>query len=187
MKSRKIKRWREGFTLAETLAAVLIMLMVSAVVAAGIPAARTAYENVVLASNAEVLLSTTISALRNELGTAKDISLASSGGEDGNTEIRYYHRDHGAVSKISLAGDSEEVPVILCQRYADGGVENIEGSTARLISREAATGDLYPTYDSVEYDEENGLITFNGLQINRESGRTGLAGRETVSIRVFSY
>ena len=55
-----------GFTLAETLLAVLILLMVSSIVAAGIPSARRAYEKVVLASNAEVLLSTTITTLRHE-------------------------------------------------------------------------------------------------------------------------
>ena len=51
---------RKGFSLAETLMAVLILLMVSAVVAAGIPMAREAYEKAVDAANAQTLLSTTI-------------------------------------------------------------------------------------------------------------------------------
>ena len=58
---RKKLHSSKAFTLAETLLAVLILLMVSTIVATGIPVARNAYEKVVLASNAEVLLSTTIS------------------------------------------------------------------------------------------------------------------------------
>ena len=48
----------DGFTLAETLMTVLIMLLVSSVIAAGIPAAAKAYRKAVDAANAQVLLST---------------------------------------------------------------------------------------------------------------------------------
>ena len=49
-----------GFTLGETLLAVLIMLLAASIMVSGIPAARAAYEKVVLSSNAEVLLSTAV-------------------------------------------------------------------------------------------------------------------------------
>ena len=45
MKKRKKARSRSGFTLAETLLAVLILLMVSAITAAGIPAAAVQQPN----------------------------------------------------------------------------------------------------------------------------------------------
>ena len=54
-------RSKKGFTLAEVFIALLIMLMVSAVVAAGIPAASKAYDKTVTAANAQTLLSTTLS------------------------------------------------------------------------------------------------------------------------------
>ena len=51
---------RLGFTLAEMLMSVLILLMVSSVVAGGVPVAANAYYKVVDAANAQVLLSTTV-------------------------------------------------------------------------------------------------------------------------------
>ena len=53
---------KKGFTIAEMLVAIIILLMVSSIVASGIPVARDAYEKVVLTSNAEILMSTAISA-----------------------------------------------------------------------------------------------------------------------------
>ena len=49
MEQRIIRKLRsnDAFTLAETLLAILILLMVSAIVAAGIPVAKNAYEKVV--------------------------------------------------------------------------------------------------------------------------------------------
>ena len=92
---------RAAFTLAEALTATLIMLMVAAIVAAGIPAAKRAYENVVIASNAEVVLSTTINALRSELGTAKDVVAY----PDGKT-ITYTNEAFSSRSKIYMPAAS---------------------------------------------------------------------------------
>ena len=163
-------RNKRGFTLAETLLAVLILLMVSVIVATGIPAAKSAYEKVVLASNAEVLLSTTMSSLRNELGTASDVI------RNADNSLTYYNGTRGATSKIYKADSSPNV--IMIQRYVNAG------DPVRLVSEKAATADLYVTYDSVSY--ENGIITFNNLSVNRESGSTGIAKRDTYSIRVIS-
>ena len=72
------KRIRDikAFTLSETLVTIIIVMLVSSIVAVGIPAASNAYKNVVRASNAEILLSNTMISLRNELGMARDITLS---------------------------------------------------------------------------------------------------------------
>ena len=57
---------RTGFTLAEVLITVLILLMITAVVAGGMPVAANAYYKVVDAANAQVLLST---AMKKDLRT----------------------------------------------------------------------------------------------------------------------
>ena len=182
-----------AFTLAEMLLAVLILLMVSAIVASGIPVAKNAYERVVLASNADVLLSTTISTLRNELGTARDITKQEAvPGEPmaANTIITYYNTARGAYSRIYVA--SGEKPVIMFQRYynKDGlGVSeelNPDLKPVPLISEKTATGDLYVTYTSVTYDKDLGIVTFNGLAVNRTSGTLNLASRDYLRIRVIS-
>jgi prepilin-type N-terminal cleavage/methylation domain-containing protein len=173
---------KSGFTLAEVLIAMLILLMVSAIVAAGIPSAKNAYEKMVLSSNAEVLLSTTVSALRNELGPATDISVAS-----GNKEITYYNGTRGSLSKIELgdvtAGAADK-KTIMIQRYV--AVTDDDGKSSdpvRLISKTASTADLYATYSGVTYND--GIVTFKDLEIKRESGGT-LSKLDFISIRVIS-
>ena len=178
---------KSGFTLAETLLAVLILLLVSAIVATGIPSAKNAYEKVVLASNAEVLLSTTISSLRNELGTAQDVT-------SNGTVITYYNKAAETTSKICLYRDlgadkaSDPDGTIMYQRYAATGLNNKSGDITRLVSEAASNNNLYVTYKSVEYDK--GIITFSDLKVCRETDTEAsnpLTSRENVSIRVISY
>ena len=193
-----------GFTLAETLVAILILLMVSAVVAGGIPAAKNAYEKVVLASNAEVLLSTTISSLRNELGTASNVDVK-------GTVITYYNPSIKATSRICLNSDlpglgmnkltNNPDGVIVYQRYAEATVgtteSNGQSAVTRLVSEKASTQGLYATYDSVELDMENGLIHFgksgvdeNNLSVKQEIQNgtdKKITERDVLSIRLISY
>ena len=177
---RKLKE-RAGFTLAEMLLATLILLLVSSIVVAGIPAAKNAYEKVVLGSNAQILLSTTAAALRDELGTAWDVKA-------GEGELLYFSADTGAVSSLYIDGK-----MIMLQEFA--GMEDIDSSmhtgTARpLVSEAAATSDLYVTYDSVSYDD-SGIVIFSGLKVCRSSNDAVIAGMGdesggSLTIRVFS-
>ncbi len=193
-----------GFTLAETLLAVLIMLLVSTIVVAGIPAAKSAYENVVLASNAEVLLSTTISALRNELGTSEIIDTPS-----GNINITYtdgditksvtaskaiiYYNENRSSFSVLFKDESDSKSVQLARyigydpvkkEISSGGL-GVNSKPERLISKAAATNDLYVTYDSVTYNKETRIVTFSNLSVNHGE-TTGLASRDNFSIRVIS-
>lgn len=189
-------------TLVETLATTLILLMVSGIVAAGIPVAKSVYGRIVMASNAEVLLSTTISTLRNELSTAREVQVGKRNGDAPNTIITYYSESNNATSKIFSAdsGDKitksnaagtalEEVAVfplhaIAYQRYVSSDPSMNDGPTTYLVSTEASTGDLYVAFDSVTY--ANGIITFHNLSVNRTNGTTGLAKRDTFSVRVIA-
>lgn len=170
---------RRGFTLMETLLAVMILLLVSIIVATGIPTAKNAYEKVVLASNAEVLLSTTISTLRNELGTAQEVAV------DGDRAIVYYNSIRGASSMIWVEGD--DTPIQFTRYYSEEeSVEELpEGinKSVPLISQKTATADLYVTCDSVSCT--NGIVQFRGLSVKR--GSSVLASRDTLSIRLISY
>ena len=67
---KKLNR-ETGFTLPEMLIAVVILVLITSGV---LPAAVTAYKNAVDAANAQVLLSTTVSALRNELSMSWDVT-----------------------------------------------------------------------------------------------------------------
>ena len=192
-KIRRKLHTEKGFTLAETLLAVLILLMVSTIVATGIPVARNAYEKVVLASNAEVLLSTTISTLRNELGTAADVDIPD--GAAGNNVksgkiITYYNSARGSSSKIFIERGGTDIQF---QRYysAEGLLPNGASDSGNLISDKTATNNLHVTFDTVAFDQDTGIITFSNLAVIRderdEREKSVLASRNTLSIRVFSY
>ena len=187
-KIRRKLHTENGFTLAETLLAVLILLMVSTIVATGIPVARNAYEKVVLASNAEVLLSTTISTLRNELGTATDVDIP--GGTAVNNvksgkAITYYNSARGSSSRIYMINDGTDIQF---QRYysAEGLLPNGATDSGNLISDKTATNNLHVTFDTVAFDQDTGIITFSNLAAVK-SDKSVLASRKTLSIRVFSY
>ena len=187
-KIRRKLHTENGFTLAETLLAVLILLMVSTIVATGIPVARNAYEKVVLASNAEVLLSTTISTLRNELGTATDVDIPD--GAAGNKvksgkEITYYNSARGSSSRIYMINGRTDIQF---QRYysAEGLLPNGATDSGNLISDKTATNNLHVTFDTVAFDQDTGIITFSNLAAVK-SDKSVLASRKTLSIRVFSY
>ena len=199
---------RRGFTLAEMLATVLILLMVSAIVAAGIPAAVRAYEKVVRSANAEVLLSTSVSALRSELGTAREITVT-----DGSV-LQYYHERSGSFRSLYPDNGSEKRGILMLRDYLglpeetgagtgsgtdtpgsgsgnSGG--NIGGNIGtggsglpprQLVTDAAATGDLYVTYSSASV--EDGIVTIGGLSVRRQADPSvSLTEVETLKIRTF--
>lgn len=145
----------KGFTLAETLMAVLILMMVTAIVAGGLPAAQAALKKTVDASHAQTLLSTTMTALRDELSTAKSIT------EANNTTIKYEDAA-GLKSEISV-GINGRIYLKKNLGLADG--ESASGGVIDrlLISRQASTSDLYSTYTDVSY--EDGIVSIKGLAV----------------------
>ncbi len=196
---RKLNQ-QNGFSLAEMLVAVLILLMVSAVVAGGVPAASNAYSKAVDAANAQVLLSTAATALRDELGTAKNVSVTQNVSiSDDKGTVRYYSADNGNYSELSV-DISDGRPVILVTSYLGETVENsASGDSAgsgasdtlgagtptvqwELVSSAAITKKLGLTYESVRLD--NGIITFTNLQVLKNSNM--LAELEQLEIRVIS-
>ena len=159
-KTRKLNS-RGGFTLAETLLAVLILLMVSVIVATGVPVAKNAYEKVVVAANAQVLLSTAVNTLRDELGTAWDVEVV----EEGETEpkIKYFCADTGARAEIYL---NAEKGTVYRKRFADMDELGISVATDQdgpLVSPQASTDRLRVKYDSVTMAGD--VVTFEGLKV----------------------
>lgn len=177
-KGKKIRKRNKGFSLAEVLVVLLIVLMVSSIVAVGVPAAVRAYNKVVDASNAEVLLSTAMIRLREELGTAGTANNAETA-----TTITY-DCGQGYESKIMLAGESEE-PSILIQEYS-----NIPDLAATypphpLVTDSASSKKLYVTYETVDISAD-GIITFGNLQVkHKQTGKT-YAKLETFKIRMLA-
>ena len=190
-------RDNRAFTLAEALVAIIILLLVTIIVATGIPAAIRAYDRVVIASNAEVLLSTSMSALRNELGTAKDVDVSSN-------KVIYYSESRNSMSEISTKNNDSEHPStedIMIRKYAPDGIiitdsdvskkmnnslKKIYENSELLVSSEAADKDkgLHVTYESVEH--KKGFVTFKNLKVLDKKGNETPAKRDKYSIRILT-
>ncbi|MCR5842409.1 MAG: prepilin-type N-terminal cleavage/methylation domain-containing protein, partial [Oscillospiraceae bacterium] len=176
-----------GFTLAETLVAVVILVLISA---AALPAAMNAYRNAVDAANAQVLLSTTVNALRSELSTAWNVSA------DGTT-ITYQSADTGDKSVISLGEDC-----IMLQEYSRddnpgwwGGAEKPTASPRPLVpdamrqETRNSGARMSVTYgpDDVSISDDGMYITITGLRVERDGKILAKMPDETgLLIRVMS-
>lgn len=187
LRTRTVKRIKSSraFTLAEALVAVIILLLVSAIVAAGIPAAARAYERVVIASDAHVLLSTTMSSLRNEMLTAKNVEE-----KEGGKAVIFYNESLGTESMIYSDSDTGR---IMIKRYAAKEViEDAEDSTPQpLVSDEASDYDeetgkgLYATFSTVSYNKDKKVVTFHDIVVKNGDDETTVK-RPAYSIRVIT-
>ena len=169
MKRESKLKSRSGFTLAETLLAILILLLVSSIVAQGIPVARNVYNRVVLGANAQVLLSTTVTALRDELGTAWDVTAGT------DNSLTYFSADIGSRSKLWVDTATKTIQI---QEYVTTDGLNTEtasvGSARALVSEKAATRELRVTYN--EATCADGVVTIKGLGVYRDTGEGPLEG-----------
>lgn len=155
----EVRRKGRGFTIAETLITVLILLMVTSVVAAGIPAAKEAYEKVVFNANAEMLLSTSVTAIRGQLVTAGNVKVEA----DGKT-LGFYSSNTGFNERIYP--EEAEDGTLMVTEFSGEGPESRQ-VTRKLVSDAAATKDLYITWEGVAC--EGNVVTINGLSVRRKS------------------
>lgn len=173
---------QSGFTLAETLLAVLILLLVSGIVATGIPVAKNVYDKTIVAANAQVLLSTAVAALKDELGTAWDVNLINNG-----KIITYFSADTGARTKIDLSGntikiqDYTEVDGLIVT--TDSGV----GAERQLISEKSMSDDLVFKIDAEESNKvENDTVFIKNICVCRKGSDIALAELDSLAIRPVS-
>lgn len=189
---KQIKRLRSnlGFTLAELMIAMLILSMVTAVAAGGIPVAINAYTRVVDTANAQVLLSTTMTKLREELGTASEIKSV-------NDHEIVYESENGSESRIYRTDSG-----IMIREYADV-VSDLSDKTYEhlLVSKSAANKNLYVTFGSIVWTESTGIIEIRNVKVLSSSGGEPLAELDfdlpdedavdnefgSIKIRVLSY
>ncbi len=147
------KRGRAGFTLMETLLCLFIMVLFTLILTRIMETATNAYTKVVDNTNADVLLSTTMTFLRDELGTARNVVVS----EDGK-KISYDDGYTGAASEITTT--------------EDGFTNRKYGKTTNLVT---ATNDLVAVCE--RFVDSEGDITVEGLAVGKagaESTYTGI-------------
>lgn len=184
MKLRQKLKSCRGFTLAETLLAVLILLLVSVIVANGMPAATNAYRKTVLAANGQSLMSTTVAALKDELGTAWRVSVE-------NNKVTYYSADTGNRSVLEKDTDG----AIKLTEYVSTDSLNVAtesvGNIRELTPRATMTQELTITYDTVTYtyypSGDYGIIEFTDLKVTPKDKTTPvIAQMGSLKIRVIT-
>ena len=201
-KNRK-KRNTAGFSLAETLMAVLILLLASAIVAAGMPMARQAYESAVDAANAQILESTAITVLRDELSTARDILCNEE--QTQQSIIMYRSAETGRWNKIvsthMTTDDGDRINNILIYEFGEADVnasyDNFDAANDEekgvhyepedyryLVSEKATTQNLSISFGSVSVS--NGLITINNLRVYRNGSAAPIAERDVLTIKTIA-
>lgn len=160
---------RSGFTLAETLIAMLLMSFVGLIVTGGIAMGAQVYGRIVERSNAELLLSTTLLELRDQLDRVNEVKL------DGTTLV-YYRESTSNWKKLSLSNETGDNGVYVTE-YKGYSVTGVPSDTLYenqpLVTDEAAGQTLYATYASITY--ENGNFVITGLKVCKKDGGQTLA------------
>ena len=172
----KIKSKR-GFSLGELLVATLILLMVSSVVAGGIPVARDAYQKVTIGANSQVLLSTAISELRNELGMASQIS------EVDDKTLAYISGNTGSISKLCLSSDGITIKEYGFNPLKPDPKDAVGGTALRervLVPKTTAPDNLYVTYESVTVSSN--VVEIKNLAVKRDANVH--ADQSVVDVRI---
>ena len=198
---RKLKSMA-GMTLAETLLAVLILLLASSIVATGMPAAVSAYRNAIDAANAQVLLSAAVNALRGELSTARDVKVS-----DDMKTIIYTDAETGSRMKICLGKDPQDTSdtdTILVQEYEElddsgngflttdekNAMAALKPKAYALLSKEARKttrdGKSKMTVTYTVVTPNNGVLTISGLKVERDGTVLAKMPASGLTIRVLT-
>ena len=178
---RKLKsalKRRAGFSLVEMLMAMLILMMAASIVVGGIPIAQMVLKKIVDTANAQVLMTTTMIRLRDEIGTA--VGLSSDGWEI------TYSNSYGINTKIMLSANSsdEDRRIFIWENF-----DAPAGSSDKhpLVSNAAANQNLYVDYRETSYNSSDGVFTFHDLAVRRQKDSSDvLASSDKFNIWVLS-
>ena len=173
MDSNKKRRRQGGFTLVEMLAALLIMVLIALITAGGIPLVLNAYNRVVDESDARLLLSTTVTELRNELAAATEINVSADG-----TAVEYRSPATGAASRISLDSSNGQ---IMLTRFAGLDTTSSQFDSRSLVSEKAITKNLSLGYEEITFSD--GIVNISGLTVYGKDGTTEQCSVENYHIR----
>ena len=149
---------KNGFSLGELLIAILILLLVTGIVAGGVPAAIRVYNKVTETANAQAYLTTTTTSLRDMLDTAKDVSV-----DTANKTITFIGQD--GMKYVLTLSDTGMTYVI--KNPFDVGTPS---DPYNLVSLKTGTEkEFYAVCDSVSYDDN--IVSFGKIKVKNSEGK----------------
>ncbi len=168
---RKKLSSKRGFSLAELLLATAIMLLSASIVARGIPVAQDIYKKTLDIANSQVLLSTAMTSLRDDIGYAEKIVLDGDPQKTTGVSITY---------ETPRSGEMTLTP--------DEAAENDDADDSTSMARTLMISDglskgqgFLLVYDTVELTKEDDAITavsFKNLRVTKKGYTKPLATYE---------
>ena len=137
---------KNGFSLTETLTTLIIMSMVGIMVTSGITTSSRVYKEITEYTNAQLMLSNTITAIQDELIYAIPDSISTKDSGETNDEISFKHVKNG-VKTLKYVGEGNKG---ICISYGEGS-----STFYPLVSYQNKTS-LYNTW--TVNDKGNGII-----------------------------
>ena len=182
-RAARTTRKNAGFSLTELLVTLLIVTLVTGIAATTIPPAWRTYTQVVDASNAQALLTTTSALLRDELDTALDLR------QDGDT-LTYTSSKTGLATRLmsgARSADGSRLGIVLSDAH-DNDPDDAGGTRGprRLVSDATTTSGMFVAYGGLSYDEGAGVVrlTLDVLQDDGSADGKLLAREENLAYHV---
>lgn len=171
--SRKLSS-QSGVSLAETLMAVLLVIMISSMVGGAATAAKDGYQKIVQKSQAQLVLSTAIAAVTSELQDARDFT-ANTDAVTGKSQLLIFTSPRRGGSRLVLkkgsAGGSFENNLVLKPENGDTEIP--------LLSGAAVGKNLSLVLETVETDSDKITLRIKVKKNYVDAGKT-LADQELV-------
>lgn len=151
----------QGMSLAETLAAILIMSLAGLMITSSVVAYIRSWNRLTNKANAEMLVSTLQIRMQDELQFATSVHVDS----DGN--VNWFAADSTGEAEAFVPGDKDSAFGIRRSKNP-GALETADKED--FISDAMADNGMYGTYDSLTYDGTTHLFTITGLSARDASG-----------------
>lgn len=148
-------RKTDGFTLAETLAAVLIMSFAGLMIVTGIVAFTRSWWKITDKANAQVYVSTLAIRMQDELEFASEV------GVKGGSVVWFADDQTGYTSMfVPGTGTSSSFGI----RRSDDSAGLASASVEAFVPEAMGGGRMYVTYDSLTYDQNTYVFEIKNLK-----------------------
>lgn len=191
---KKLVRNERGLTLVEMMVTLVILVLGSTILATGVPAAIDAYGKLVDSSNSQVLLSTVITRLRDELSMAQNWSVEKDSSDPSGLrllEIRYWSgvtqgETVVALYKESVNGEPQSNDSNAVTFHENELLIGGEPFAKEAMASGKERADLYITCTAMNLVGNKDVIMFKDLEVHKDGYESALASIETYAIRMFS-
>lgn len=173
----RLKKSSAGFSLSEALVSVLIMTLVSVLLVSGMSTIMKTYRRSVNAANAQTLISTAVTELRNELSLASNVSV------DSDNNVITYRNSNGQLCSIKNGSFSDTSSNTGVKTYP-GLCITVGGTSRELVSAEASTV-LFCQISNISADSSKSTVTIGNIKVV-EPGSENLSSLSSIENLVMS-